>query len=71
MPVTITARRDGFRRCNAAHAATPTEYPDDHWTDEQLAQLKAEPNLVVVVTSATPDAKPETRKNDAKPGGGK
>ncbi len=68
MPVTITAKRDGFRRCNAAHATVTTAYPDGHWTEAQLAILRADPNLVVVVTpaqaeetaqAATPGENPE------------
>lgn len=51
MPITITSKRDGFRRCGLAHPACAVTYPDDAWTPEQLAQLKAEPNLIVVETS--------------------
>lgn len=47
MPIVITARRDGFRRCDRAHPARPTTYPDDFFTPEELAVLKAEPMLDV------------------------
>jgi hypothetical protein len=47
MPVIITAKRDGFRRCGLAHPAKPVEHPDGTFTDEQLDILKAEPMLVV------------------------
>lgn len=30
-----------------AHADTPTDYPDDHFSPDVLAALKAEPMLVV------------------------
>ncbi|HCT7706611.1 TPA: hypothetical protein OT801_000605 [Morganella morganii] len=47
MPVTITAKVNGFRRCGIAHPDTATTYPDDHFTKAQLAELRAEPMLVV------------------------
>ena len=53
MPVQITAKKDGFRRAGVAHPAVMTEYPDDVFTAEQLAQLKAEPMLTVKVIKAT------------------
>lgn len=49
MPILITAKVNGFRRCGIAHSDTATEYPDDHFTKEQLATLQAEPMLVVSV----------------------
>lgn len=48
MPVKITAKRDGFRRCGIAHSETTTTWPDDHFTRAQLRELEAEPNLVVI-----------------------
>jgi hypothetical protein len=45
--IRITAKKPNFRRAGAAHPATPTEYPDDHFTAEQLQTLKEEPMLVV------------------------
>lgn len=53
MPVQITAKKDGFRRAGVAHPAVMTEYADDAFTAEQLAQLKAEPMLTVKVIKAT------------------
>ncbi|HEI8485886.1 HI1506-related protein [Morganella morganii] len=47
MPVTITAKVNGFRRCGIAHPDTATTYPDDHFTKAQLDELQAEPMLVV------------------------
>jgi hypothetical protein len=47
MPVIITAKRDGFRRCGLAHPASPVKHEDGAFTEEQLAILKAEPMLVV------------------------
>lgn len=60
MPIIITAKINGFRRCGIAHSDTATEYPDDHFTKEQLAALQAEPMLVVSmganVSKQQPDA---------------
>ena len=53
MPVQITAKKDGFRRAGVAHPAVMTEYADDAFTAEQLAQLKAEPMLTVKVIKVT------------------
>jgi hypothetical protein len=48
----ITARTNGFRRAGVAHAATPTDWPADAFTPEQIAALLAEPNLVVTPIDA-------------------
>jgi len=45
--IRITAKKDGFRRCGIAHPAAPAEYPNDRFSGKELAQLKAEPQLVV------------------------
>ncbi len=47
--ITITAKRDGFRRCGVAHSKEPTEYKDDVFTPEQLKILQGEPMLVVQI----------------------
>jgi hypothetical protein len=49
MPLRITSRRDGFRRCGIAHPATPTTHADGQFSAEQIAVLKAEPMLIVEV----------------------
>ncbi|MFJ5428573.1 HI1506-related protein [Pectobacterium actinidiae] len=51
MPVQITARVDGFRRCGMAHSAKTQTYPDDHFSVAQLAVLENEPQLIVVRVS--------------------
>ncbi|GKW40699.1 HI1506-related protein [Pectobacterium odoriferum] len=51
MPVQITARVDGFRRCGMAHSAKSQTYPDDYFTASQLAVLESEPQLIVVRVS--------------------
>lgn len=45
--IQIVSKKEGFRRCGVAHAKGPVDYPDGHWTEEQLTALKAEPMLVV------------------------
>jgi hypothetical protein len=47
--IRITSKKAGFRRCGIEHAATPTEYPNDRFTAEEIEILKAEPMLVVTV----------------------
>lgn len=45
--IRITARRDGFRRCNMAHTKAPAEHPADRFTPEELERLLTEPMLTV------------------------
>ena len=45
--IVITSKREGFRRCGVAHAAGPTQWPDDRWTEAELDALMAEPMLTV------------------------
>lgn len=45
--ITITAKRDGFRRCGVAHKDSPVIWPEGSFTADQIAVLKAEPMLVV------------------------
>ena len=52
MPIRITAKRDGFRRAGITHSGTPTTHADDRFSARQLAQLKAEPMLIVEVISS-------------------
>ncbi|WP_410499702.1 HI1506-related protein [Chitinibacter sp. S2-10] len=47
--IRITAKQDGFRRAGLAHSASPTDYPNDHFSKEQLLALQAEPMLIVEV----------------------
>ena len=49
--IIITSDKDGFRRCGVAHSSARTEWPDDHFTDDELARLQAEPMLSVEVIS--------------------
>ncbi len=56
MPIRIIARQANFRRCGIAHSVTPTEYPDDHFTEAELIELRAEPKLVVHIVKAAEPA---------------
>lgn len=61
--IRITSKREGFRRAGVAHPAAPTEYPDDAFSKEQLAALKAEPMLTVEqVSEGTKGAKSTGKK---------
>lgn len=73
--IRITSKRDGFRRCGVEHSSRPTTYPDDAWTPEQLARLKAEPMLIVeeipepsasAESEELPEPSPEAPKARAK-----
>jgi hypothetical protein len=55
MPICITAKQKGYCRCNTVFSDRPTNYPDGHFNPGQLAQLKSDPGLHVVVgTTAGP-----------------
>lgn len=43
----ITSKKDGFRRAGVSHPAREVEYPADKFSAEQIAQLEAEPMLIV------------------------
>ncbi|GJL37206.1 hypothetical protein TUM17576_40260 [Enterobacter hormaechei] len=45
--ITITSKRDGFRRCGVAHRDVPVTWPDGQFTAAEIAILKSEPQLVV------------------------
>lgn len=69
MPVIITAKREGFRRCGVAHPAHAVKHPDGRWTATELAVLKAEPMLVVEVAPCpeTPAKGKAAAKPEAEP----
>ena len=52
--IVIRSKRDGFRRCGVAHAAGPTQWPDDRWTEAELDVLMAEPMLTVAQVADDP-----------------
>lgn len=45
--IVIRSRQEGFRRCGVAFAKTAASYPDDAFSESQLAILQAEPMLTV------------------------
>jgi hypothetical protein len=47
--IRIRSLREGFRRAGVAHSVAVTEYPDDHFTADELEQLLFEPMLAVEV----------------------
>ncbi|EOV5856876.1 TPA: HI1506-related protein [Klebsiella quasipneumoniae] len=53
--ITITSKRDGFRRCGVAHRDVPVTWPDGSFTDEQIAILRAESALVVHIGALSGD----------------
>ena len=53
--ITITSKRDGFRRCGVAHRDVPVTWPDGSFTEEQIAILRAEPALVVHIGAVSGD----------------
>jgi mannose/fructose/N-acetylgalactosamine-specific phosphotransferase system component IIB len=57
MPIKITAKTPGFRRCGVAHTATPTTYQDGEFTEAEIETLMNEPNLVVEIIQGDPGVK--------------
>lgn len=51
MPVRITSKQEGFRRCGVAHSSKPVVWPDDKFSSMQLKQLQTEPMLIVDIVS--------------------
>lgn len=47
--IRIKSLREGFRRGGVAHSVAPAEYPDNHFTADELEQLLFEPMLSVEV----------------------
>ncbi len=52
--VIIKSKTDGFRRCGVAHSAEGRKFPDGFFTDEQLEQLEADPEISVTLEEAVP-----------------
>lgn len=64
--ITITSKKDGFRRCGIAHSAAPVEYPDDRFSPDELAALQNEPMLVVTVADGGDPEKAAKKSGKAK-----
>ena len=63
--ITITSKKDGFRRLGVAHSQIPTSYDDDRFTAEELEILQKEPMLIVVVTAEKEPEEPKSSKGKA------
>ncbi len=50
--ITITSKKEGFRRCGIAHSREAVAYEDLFFDEERLAILEAEPMLRVERSSA-------------------
>jgi hypothetical protein len=48
MSIFIKAKTDGFRRCGVAHSSEGREFPDGHFSEEELQILQDEPEILVV-----------------------
>lgn len=68
MGIKIISKRAGFRRCGIEHPDKPVIYPNNRFTKEQLAQLKAEPMLIVEEVPDEPahEEKPAKSKGKGK-----
>lgn len=60
MPIRITSAIEGFRRAGVSHPKSPSTYSDHFFTEKQLAQLEAEPRLVVEHIDADQISDPAT-----------
>lgn len=63
--IQIVGKKEGFRRCGLAHPKGAVDYPDGHWTEEQLADLRAEPMLVVTVVEDKSNGRDTTARPNA------
>jgi hypothetical protein len=64
MAISITAKVEGFRRCGVVHSMAETRYPEEWFTEEQWAILRAEPMLIV---REAPDSPAATLSDSEKP----
>jgi uncharacterized coiled-coil DUF342 family protein len=61
--IRIMARRDGYRRAGKVHSATATDWPENTFTQEELALLERDPNLMVTrIDDEKPTDNPATVK---------
>jgi len=56
--IRITSKKEGFMRCGQAHPAKATDYPDKHFSKEQMKALQAEPMLTVEILDGDPQDPP-------------
>ena len=62
--IRITSKKDGFRRAGMAHSGT-REYSDKFFDAEQMAELEAEPMLVVEILKGKGKAQEAAPENPA------
>ncbi len=62
--IRVTSKRDRFRRCGQEFTKQPLEFPDDHFSQEELIVLKKEPMLIVEVIPEDPEQPPEQQKDE-------
>ena len=71
--IRIVSKKEGFRRCGMAHSEVPTFHDPDVFDNGQLADLEAEPMLIVdevdVPDKDIPDKDGAVKKESAKGGG--
>jgi len=65
--IRIKAKRNNFRRAGIAHPDKWTEYPDDAFTPEQTAALKAETMLIVQIVEPEPTEEGDDGSEDSTP----
>lgn len=58
----IVAAREGHRRCGIAHTIKLVKYENNHFTEEQLAELKADPAITVFDDLPDNYGKPDVKK---------
>ena len=56
--IRITSKREGFRRCGVAHSKAAVDWPDDRFSEEELAKLKAESMLLFTQIQEAPPEEP-------------
>lgn len=62
----IRAMTEGFRRAGTAFSATAQTFPDDHFDDEQIEQLKEEPMIEIQHLPDLPEPDPEEEEQSRK-----
>lgn len=53
MPIKISSKIPGFRRCGMAHPTGPVEHADGTFSEDEIKRLQEEPRLEVEIIEAT------------------
>jgi len=64
--IEITSKKAGFRRAGIAHKSETVIYPDDRFSEAELAALEAEPMLIVRRVE-TPQVAPRRKPTQGQP----